>query len=115
MAHRSGQNLGVPVEFSADGVRHVLPDGPCEELSWIDLAEARVITNADGPFAEDVFFVLTAADGVRGVAVPQSMATEAFIRRLQALPGFDNEALIGAMLSVVEDRFLLWRAAPDEG
>jgi hypothetical protein len=107
--------VGVAVEFSADGVRRVLPDGRCDELSWIDLAEVRVITNADGPFAEDGFFVLTAADGLRGAAVPQSMATEAFIRRLQSLPGFDNAALIRAMLSVVEDQFLLWRAAPDEG
>lgn len=105
----------MPVEYSADGVRRVLPDGRCEELSWIDLAEVRVITNADGPFAEDVFFVLTAADGVRGVAVPQSMATEAFIRRLQSLPGFDNGALIQAMLSVAEDQFLLWQAVPHDG
>jgi hypothetical protein len=69
MAHRSRRNVGVPVEYSPDSVRRLLPDGRCEELSWIDLAEVRVITNADGPFAEDVFFVLTAADGVRGVAV----------------------------------------------
>jgi hypothetical protein len=111
---RSGQDVGVAVEFSADGIRRVLPDGRCEEVSWIDLAEVRVITNADGPSAEDVFFVLTAAGGVRGVAVPHSMATDAFIRWLQSLPGFDNQALIQAMLSVVEEQFLLWRAAPDE-
>jgi hypothetical protein len=41
------------------------------------------------------------------------MATEAFIRRLQSLPGFDNEAPAQAILSVADDQFLLWRAAPD--
>ena len=103
----------MAVEVSDDGVRRVLSDGRVEELSWGDLGDVRVITTADGPFAEDVFFVLTAADGARGVVVPQAQATGEFVERLQRLPGFDNAALIRAMQSVVEDQFLLWRADPD--
>jgi len=111
----SGNNGGMPVEFTADGVRDVLADGRPDELRWDELAEVRVITTADGPFAEDVIFVLVAADGVRRVTVPHAMATDAFIQRLQLLPGFDNQALIRSMYSVTEDQFLLWRAASADG
>jgi hypothetical protein len=98
------------LEFSDQGVRRVLPDGRVEQVGWDELAEVQVMTTSDGPFTEDVFFVLFGRNEGQGCVVPHSKADDSFLRRLQALPGFDNEALIRAMISVVEDQFLLWRA-----
>lgn len=44
--------------------------------------------------------------------MPQATAGDAFAGWLQALPGFGNGALIQAMYSGVDRRFLVWRAAP---
>lgn len=52
------------------------------------LTEVMVVTTAQGPFEEDVFFVLTAVGA--GLTVPQAMATDAFLSRLPTLPGFGN-------------------------
>jgi len=101
-------NAGMPLEVTAEVVRIVHADGRTEEMRWADLGEVRVVTTPDGPLGEDVFFVLAAADVQ--LAVPQAMATDAFISRLQALPGFDNSALIQAMYSVTDGQFLVWRA-----
>lgn len=91
------------------GVRRQLADGRVESVAWSDLESVEILTTCDGPFAEDVFFLLFAADG-KGCAVPHGAAMETdLLARLQALPGFDNMAAIAAMGSAVERRFPCWR------
>ena len=97
------------VTFDDTGVRRVTPDGRLEEVLWDDLVEVRILTTTEGPFAEDVFWLLVGADGINGVAVPGSAATDDLLDRLQALPGFDNEQMILAMGSADEAQFLCWR------
>jgi hypothetical protein len=41
--------------------------------------------------------------------VPQGHAPEEFVKRLQSLPGFDNEQMIQAMGSATEAQFICWR------
>lgn len=89
----------------------MLPDGKVEQVRWAELTEVQLMTTAHGPFAEDVFFVLFGRAEGQGCVVPQSMADDAFLRRLQTLPGFDNEELIRAMSCTVDARFVLWREA----
>ncbi|GAB4583454.1 hypothetical protein [Nocardia sp. NPDC127526] len=96
------------VEINDTFVRRTLANGRVEEVAWTELAEVRIITTADGPFAEDVFFVLIGATG-KGCVVPHSAADTAFLARLQALPGFDNDKVIEAMCSVTDKQFLVWR------
>ena len=68
-----------------------------------------MLTTADGPFAEDMFFVLAGRDG-SGCVVPQSASESGqLLERLQRLPGFDNEAFIRAMGSSEDARFVCWR------
>ncbi|UGT39457.1 hypothetical protein LTV02_25745 [Nocardia yamanashiensis] len=98
------------VEITDTFVRRTLADGRVEEVAWTELTEVRIITTADGPFAEDVFFVLIGATG-KGCVVPHSAADRAFLARLQALPGFDNEKVVEAMVSVADRQFLVWRRA----
>ncbi|GAB2702505.1 hypothetical protein [Nocardia thraciensis] len=96
------------VEINDRFVRRTLDNGRIEEVAWHDLSEVRIITTADGPFADDVFFVLIGAKG-NGCVVPHSAADTAFLLRLQRLPGFDNAKVIEAMGSVTDRQFLVWR------
>ncbi|ATL65938.1 hypothetical protein [Nocardia terpenica] len=96
------------VEINDRFVRRTLDNGRVEEVLWQELSEVRIITTADGPFADDVFFVLIGARG-NGCVVPHSAADTAFLMRLQQLPGFDHAKVIEAMGTVTDRQFLVWR------
>ena len=96
------------IQIDDRGVRRV-GDGTLEQVAWDDLQEVSIAMSADGPFADDVFFVLVGQEG-RGCVVPQTAAeSDQLLERLQRLPGFDNEAVIRAMGSVEDARFVCWR------
>ena len=97
------------VTWDDSGVRCALGDGRVDAVVWSELEEVRVVTTATGPLSEDVFFVLVGEGGDHGCVVGMSEVGEAFVPRLQALPGFRNEELIRAMGSAEEAEFLLWR------
>ncbi|MFF0491124.1 hypothetical protein ACWDSJ_22775 [Nocardia sp. NPDC003482] len=96
------------VEINDRFVRRTLDNGRVEEVLWQELSEVRIITTADGPFADDVFFVLIGARG-NGCVVPHSAADPHFLARLQQLPGFDNDKVVEAMCTVQDRQFLVWR------
>lgn len=95
------------------GVRRFLADGRSEALAWAELREVSIVTTADGPYAEDVFVVLRGA-GEGGVMVGQGLAIEhKLLEELQRrLPDLDNEAIIRAMGSTQEARFVVWPPQP---
>lgn len=98
-----------PTVVDDDGVVRSLGAGIVERVLWRDLQEVFVITTDEGPFFEDVFFVLAAHDGT-GCVVPQGdPASSLLFERLQQLPGFDNTAVIQAMGSTENARFVCWR------
>lgn len=93
-AHRAAQRNARPVSPGTTS----RPDG---------LAEVALMTSSRGPVEDDVFILLTYADGSTKV-VPLDDAD--LLTELQALPGFDNETFIKAM-SVTEDGMsVLWRS-----
>lgn len=95
-------------ELDAEAVRRFLIDGTVEEVRFAELVAAEVRTTSEGPFAEDVFFVLHGPEGT-GCVVPQSAPIcDALLARLQALPGFDNQAVIDAMTCTEDQVFRLW-------
>jgi len=94
------------------GVRRELADGKVESVAWEELVEVSILTTCDGPFAEDVFFLLEGRDGT-GCVVPQGAPESAtLLERLQRLPDFDNQAVIRAMSNTTEERFVCWRWSP---
>lgn len=105
----------MSIQIDDRGVRRQLADGRFESVIWADLLEMSILTTSDGPFAKDVFFVLEGRDGT-GCAVPQNAAeSSVLLERLQRLPGFDNEAVIRAMTSTGDNKFVCWRRQPDQG
>src|SRR5687768_13148939 len=91
------------------GVRRDLGDGTVEEVAWEDLVEVQIVTTDEGPFVDDVFFLL-AGSGGKGVCVPQGApGSEPLLGRLQTLPAFDNDAVIRAMGCSENARFVCWK------
>jgi hypothetical protein len=103
------------VAFDEEGVTRTMASGRIEHVRWDHLVEIEIVTTDEGPFVEDVFWLLSAGDGT-GCAVPQgAVGSDALLARLQQLPGFDNGAVIDAMTCVENARFVCWRATPPRG
>jgi hypothetical protein len=99
------------VAFDDSGVVRTRANGERESVRWDDLQEVSIVTTDEGPFSDDVFWLLVGTAG--GCAVPsESAGMGELLPRLQALPGFDNEAVIQAMGSVEHARFVCWRRTP---
>jgi hypothetical protein len=83
------------------------PDGTTERVAWDDLQRVEIVTTDHGPFLPDVFWVLHGSEA--GCVVPQGATGDReLLERLQQLPGFRNEAVIEAMPSTENRRFLCW-------
>ena len=102
------------VEFDDELIRLKNPDDSVEEVKWDELKGFDVETNALGPFAPDLFWVLY-GDG-RGCVIPQgATGCEKLLEKLQDLPGFNNDAFIAAMSSTTDASFEIWRREGEQG
>jgi len=94
--------------LSETGVSCRRSNGQVETVEWDDLQEVLIETNDQGPLFSDVFFILAGRKG--GCVIPQgATGDKELLTRLQALPGFDNEAVFAAMCSTENQRFLCWK------
>jgi hypothetical protein len=99
---------GAVVETSDELVTCKRASGLVECVRWSDLEVVFVDTTAVGPAAGDAFIVL--GGGEAGCVVPlEADGIEVLLKRLQELPGFDNEAYITAMTSTSAGRFTCWK------
>lgn len=95
------------VQVSDTGVSCRDPDGASESVEWGDLKQVEIVTTDHGPFLPDVFWVLRGSEVV--CVVPQGASGDKeLMERLQQLPGFRYEAVIDAMSSTENRRFLCW-------
>ena len=99
--------MGMSVKLDDTGIVRILGNGDVERLAWDDLQCVEIVTTDEGPFLDDLFWLLHGQCG--GVLVPGGQAHEIdLLGRLQALPGFDNEAAIRAAGSTENARFRCW-------
>lgn len=95
------------IEITEEKVSCIRPDGRIEEVAWEELTKIEIQTTDQGPFVEDVFWILHGND--RGCVIPQGATNnEALLSRLQEIPGFNNEILIEAMGCTDNAGFLIW-------
>jgi len=90
------------------------PNGKTESIAWDELRRVEIITTDEGPFLPDSFWVLT-SDTTQCTIAQGAKGESMLLERLQSLPEFDNEALISAMESTSNERFLCWNKARDRG
>ena len=81
----------------------------CEQISWGDVHQIRIITTDGGPFQEDVYFALGDANG-KGCLVPHDAAVRTkLLEELQTrFPGLDNDMVIKAMGCTSNNQFIIW-------
>lgn len=98
------------VTFDERGVVFEGADGRREGIVWRELRAVTVITTDEGPWRDDVFWLLEGAEG--GCVVPsEAEGMPEFLERLQRLPGFNNQTVIAAMGCAQNGRFACWSAA----
>jgi hypothetical protein len=96
------------VSFDDSTITRTMPNGKTETVRWDDLQEVGIITTDEGPFSEDVYWILAGSEG--GCAVSGgAQGMNELLERLQKLPGFNNEVVIKAMGSTRNDKFQCWK------
>jgi hypothetical protein len=56
------------VSFDDERIVRTLPDGTQEWVRWDDLQEVSILTTDEGPFIDDVFWILSGS--ATGCAIP---------------------------------------------
>ena len=91
------------------GVSCTRPDGTLASVLWEDLQAVIIETTDAGPFTTDLFWILVGRES--GCVVPQGATGEdVLLEKLQAFSGFDTMAVIAAMGSTENQRFLCWQS-----
>jgi hypothetical protein len=83
-------------------------DGARTAIGWDDLREIRVRASAGTGSGHPFAFELGAASS--DLSVPLALTTDDFLKRLQALPGFDTGALIAGLSAPRDVELVCWRA-----
>jgi hypothetical protein len=80
-----------------------------EHVAWGDIARVRIMTTDEGPWLEDVFFVIDAKHG-NGCVVAHDLAVRSgLLEALQSrLKGVDNAAVIEAMTTADNRVLTIW-------
>jgi hypothetical protein len=80
-----------------------------EHVAWGDVVRVRIMTTDEGPWGEDVFFILEGRSGA-GCVVPHDLAVRGqLLEALQSrLEGMNNAAVIESMLSIENRMFTVW-------
>lgn len=101
----------VRVYFDDISIWAYRDDETHQSIRWSDLAAVQIQTTDQGPFAEDVFFILVGDDSQPDCVIPQGATGEyeLFLAMQKRLAGFDNEKVIEAMQSTENKMFLVWK------
>ena len=95
-------------EYDEDEVRCFRPDGTTEKVAWADLTRIYIMTTGDGPTGCDWYWIFEGKES--GCAVPQGAAGEdLLLERIQALPDFNNQAILDAAPSTSHATFICWQ------
>jgi len=100
----------VEVEVTETEITYRGEDNKARVLRWADLTSISILTNDQGPFEEDVFWLIAGPEG--SILIPQGAeGTLTLLTRAQELPDFDNNAYIAAMGSTENQVFFCWQRA----
>lgn len=79
-----------------------------QAVRWSDLTAVLIETTDQGPFQNDVFWVLIGRAG-RCVVPQEAEGSQALLAQLQTLPGFDSAVVVEAMGSAENKTFVCWK------
>jgi len=102
------------VTFDDKGVTRTRGDDFVECVAWDDLVSVDIATTNEGPWFDDVFWLLSAGDHTC-VVPSESEGMSELLLRLQELPGFDDETVIRAMGCTSNAVFPVWSREERKG
>ena len=94
------------ITATEDALNILYRNGKSETHLFNSLKKVTIITTDQGPFADDVFWLLL-LDSIIMIA-QGTTGEDALLSRLQSLPGFNNEQVIEAMSCSDNNSFLVW-------
>ena len=103
----ASETRSSPVEYTNAALIYRQPDGVTRTVLWNNLRAVLIETTDQGPFVEDVWWILI--DDAGHCIIPQEDGGEALLQRLQQLADFDNDAVIAAMASIENKIFVCWQ------
>lgn len=78
-------------------------------LAFDALIRVEILTTDQGPFADDHFWLLTDEMGQSAMIPGGAQDAPKLLDRLGSLPGFDHMAVLSAMGSTENAKFLIWQ------
>jgi hypothetical protein len=105
----------VVVRFDEQRITATYRSGDTESIDWTEVQCIAIETNDSGPWGDDVWWVLE-GDAEKRCAYPQGAdgETEALAEYPQRFAGFSHEAVIAAMGSTSNARFVCWSRTPPD-
>jgi hypothetical protein len=102
-------------EVDAEGVRELRAGVVETQIRWAELIAVSMLTNAEGPWSPDFYWVLHDQSGQQLMIPLDRAATTSLLARLGRLPGFDHQAVIRATSSTSSAEFTCWEGEPGDG
>lgn len=91
----------------AEGFTQINGDDAGQKFPWSDVRHVGIITTSDGPFFDDVFFIIQFAN--KNICLTSFQAEDMkLMSYFNILPGFRYESAIEAMGSVDDASFHCW-------
>ena len=85
------------------------PNDETKQMKWESLKAVVIETTDEGPFMEDVYFLLFSEVLEGSFGIPQcAKGSQEFLEKLMKLPRFDEKAVIKAMGCTSNKSFLCW-------
>lgn len=92
------------------------PGEETKRMFWYDLSAVVIETNDQGPWMEDVYFMLFSDVLESSFGIPQcAEGSQELLERLMELPNFNEKAVIKAMGSTINKSFLCWEKPSWQG
>ena len=96
------------IEIGSDGITQVV-DNSRVTTRWSDVVEVAIVTTSDGPFAEDVFYVLSISEDDGCVVTHEAAERIDLLPELHAqFSGLNDKKVIEAMGCTSDNKFVLW-------
>ena len=96
------------ITLTSESLMVTHPKHGVEQIQWAAIEKIELVTTDEGPWLPDVWLVLSGGGDI--CSIPQGASHyEEVYDKVSALPGFDFEAVLSAMTSTDNARFVLWR------
>jgi hypothetical protein len=101
------KNRWADYTVNDEGFTQITGEDSGEKFLWSDVKHVGILTTSDGPFFDDVFWIIQTAN--KNICLTQAQATQlSLLDYFGKLPGFNWDSAIAAMCSTRDALFHCW-------